>query len=221
MEVSRMHRAAVTLREAVMFTVTMGRTLTALSLVAAVTSASSRAGAQIIVRTGDALGGGLSVVSHRIIQVSDDSVRSYLTRFEPSVLDDASGDANIVTMVLDSDGTYIRSTARHAKMIQAVPGQVIAVNGDSVRAFTVGSGRVLSINGDSTREIRLSTFGDARSIATGGTVVALNGMETRVAGSAGMLADVAPDEVGAISTKRYAAGEMGKGPVIVTFVYLK
>ena len=221
MEVSRMHRAAVTLREAVMFTVTMGRTLSALSLVAAV--ASSTAGAQIIVRTegGVPVGGGLNVVTHRMVQISDDSVRSYLTRFEPSVLDDANGDANIVTMVLDSDGAYVRSSARHAKLIQAVPGQVIAVNGDSVRSFTVGSGGVVSINGDSTREIRLSTLGDARSIATGGRVVALNGTGARVAGSFAMLGDVAPDEISAISTKHYAAGEMGRGPVIVTFVHLK
>ncbi len=221
MDVSRMHRAAVTLREAVMFTITMGRTLSALSLVAAV--ASGTAGAQIIVRTegGVPVGGGLNVVTHRMVQISDDSVRSYLTRFEPSVLDDASGDANIVTMVLDSDGAYVRSTARHAKMIQAVPGQVIAVNGDSVRSFAIGSGGVVSINGDSTREIRVATFGDGRSIAGGGAVVAVNGMETRVGGSVGMLAGVTPDEVGAISTKRYAPGEMGRGPVIVTFIHLK
>jgi hypothetical protein len=204
-----------------MFTVTMGRTLSALSLVAAVASTSA---AQIVVRTEGAgiAGGGVNVLTHRLVQISDDSVRSYLSRFEPGVLDDASGDANIVTMVLDSDGAYVRSTARHAKMIQATPGQVVTVNGDSVRAIAVGSNGVISINGDSARAMRVSGFGETRVIGVGGSVVAVNGMDrANVGGAFGMLADVSPSEIGAISTKRYAAGEMGTGPVIVTFVYLK
>jgi hypothetical protein len=219
-----MHRTAVTLREAVMFTVTMGRSLSVLSVAAAIAVASNSASAQVIVSSD---GGGMvrtnvrTLVSHSMT-VSDDSVRSYLTRFEPGVLDDESGDANVVTIVLDNDGTYIRSTARRAKVMQAVPGRVVAINGDEVRAIDAGSTRVFTINGDSIRALATSGAIAAPVIAAGGSVVALNTLH-RTEGSAApaMLAGVSSDEIAGIATKHYAPGEMGKGPVFVTFVYLK
>ena len=202
MDVSRMHRAVVTLREAVMFTVTMGRSLSVLSLVAAAAIASN-AGAQVIIST-DASGiarGTVTALSRRAITIADDSVRSYLARYEPGVLDDASGDANIVTMVLDNDGAYIRSSSRHAKVVEGVPGRLIAINGDSARAVTV------------------ATSIEPSAVPTVGSVTLLRRSDGEPAG--GSLAGVSTDEIGGIATKRYGAGEMGKGLLIVTFVYLK
>jgi hypothetical protein len=42
-----------------------------------------------------------------------------------------------------------------------------------------------------------------------------------VAGAPLALAGLSPDEVGGIATRHYLAGEMGKGQVIVTLIYLK
>ena len=212
-----------------MFTVTMGRTLCALSLTGAVAVASSTAAAQVIVRTDGAgiVGARVNAIAHRAVSVSDDSVRSYLTRFEPGVLDDDSGDASIVTIVLDNDGTYVRSSSRHAKIIQALPGRIISINGDTARALEAGAARVFSINGDSLKAITIGSNVDGPAIATigslvAGSVVAVNGLH-RASGAAmpGMLADVSADEIGGIATKHYAPGEMGRGPVLVTFIYLK
>ena len=206
-----------------MFTVTMGRTLSALTALASVVVMSTGAAAQVIVRTDGSgvAGGSVNAIVHRAVQVSDDSVRSYLTRFEPGVLDDDSGDATIVTMVLDNDGTYIRSSSRHAKVMEAVPGRIISINGDSARAMVAGSGRIFSISGDSARAVTISTTGDEPTIATAGSVIAVNALRAGAVGGAGMLAGVSPDEIGGMATKRYSAGQMGKGPVIVTFIYLK
>jgi hypothetical protein len=224
MEVSRIHRAAVTHREAVMFTVTMGRSLSALSIAAAVAVATTSASAQVVI-TSD--GGGIirssvgTVVRHAIT-TPDDSVRSYLTRFEPNVLDDDSGEANIVTLVLDSDGAYVRSSARHAKIIQATSARVFSVGSDTLRGVEPGEARVIAINGDSARTITFSNSGEGVGVAVAGGLVAVNAL--RSAGTAsgpGMLAGVAADEIGGIAPKQYAAGEMGKGPVVVTVIYLK
>ena len=140
----------------------------------------------------------------RAVTISDDSVRSYLTRFEPGVLDDESGDANIVTMVLDNDGAYVRSSSRHAKVMQAVPGRMMLVNGDTLKAMTI------------------ATSGDAPSVATQGSVIAVNTLR-RAEGDSGpaMLGGASADEISGLATKRYSAGEMGKGQIIVTFIYLK
>lgn len=221
-----------------MFTVTMGRSVSALSVAAAVLASS--ASAQVIVRTdGVGIGGGSITMSRRAVTIPDDSVRSYLTRYEPGVLDDASGDANIVTMVLDNDGTYIRSSSRHAKIIEAVPGRVVTINGDSIRTIDGAPSRLIAVNGDSARAVEIttanrvftlntdgprvvtmSTNGDP--VATVGSVVAVNTLR-RADGesSPGMMSGVPVDEIGGIATKRYGAGELGKGPVIVTFIYLK
>jgi hypothetical protein len=207
-----------------MFTVTMNRSLSILSVAAAVAVASTSASAQVIISTDGSgnIRGSVGSVVRQAITVSDDSIRSYLTRFEPGVLDDESGDANIVTMVLDKDGTYIRSTTRHAKMIQAVPGRVISVNGDSVSAIATGGGaRVITINGDSTRamEVRMS---DVPVITSSGSAIAVNTLRRADGGDArGMLGGYSADEIAGIATKHYAAGEMGKGTVLVTLIYLK
>jgi hypothetical protein len=224
-----------------MLTVTMGRSVSVLSIAAAVAVGSATASAQVIITSNGSsvVGNAVGTMVRRAITVSDDSVRSYLTRFEPAVLEDESGDANIVTMVLDNDGTYVRSTTRHAKVMQAMPGRVIAVNGDGVRTIGTGEARVFTINGDSLRasgagetrvftingdSVRALTAGSGAnvSVATlGGAVVAVNTMHRTEGDSPSMLAGLAPDEVGGIATKHYAAGEMGKGPVFVTFIYLK
>jgi hypothetical protein len=204
-----------------MFTVTMGRTLSALSVIATVALAPNTAAAQIIVRTDGSgvVGANVNTIVRRSVQVSDDSVRSYLTRFEPSVLDDDSGDATVVTMVLDNDGTFIRSSSRHAKIIEAVPGRIVTVNGDSVGAI---EGRVISINGDSAKAITITGSGDGGAITTVGSVIAVNTLRRADAAASPLgLGGVSPGEIGGVATKRYAAGEMGKGPVIVTFIYLK
>ena len=220
-----MYRAVVTLREAVMFTVTMGRTLLVCSVGAALAVAPSRTSAQVIISSsgsGGVVRSGVGTAVHRVVTLPDDSVRSYLTRFEPAVLEDQSGDANIVTMVLDSDGAYIRSTTRHAKVLQAMPGRVIAINGDSLRTIDAGEVRVFTINGDSVRAMTVSPGANGAVATAGGAVVAVNTLHRTEAGDAPMmLAGVSPDEIGGIATKHYAAGEMGKGPVFVTFVYLK
>ena len=95
-----------------MLTVTMGRSVSVLSIAAAVAVGSATASAQVIITSNGSsvVGNAVGTMVRRAITVSDDSVRSYLTRFEPAVLEDESGDANIVTMVLDNDGTYVRST---------------------------------------------------------------------------------------------------------------
>ena len=238
MDVCRMSRAVVTLREVVMFTVTMGRSFAVLSVAAAVFA--NRGSAQIIV-SGGGDGAGRATVSRltrRTVSIPDDSVRSYLARFEPGVLDDPSGDANVVTMVLDNDGTYIRSSARHAKIMQTVPGRVmmingdsartieaggnriITINGDSARAIAVGGGGVLSVNGDGPRVVTFSTSGDAGP--TLGSVIAVNALRrTDGEGAPGMIGGVSTDDIGGIATKQYSAGELGKGPIFVTFIYLK
>ena len=207
-----------------MFTVTMGRSFVALSLIALV-AASSSAAAQtpVIIRTdGASMGGNVNAVVHRAIQVSDDSIRSYLTRFEPSALDDDSGDATIVTMVLDNDGTYVRSSSRHAKVLQAVTGGVYALNGDSLRAIEAGAGGVIRINRDSLRSVIVSSNTDGPAIAVGGAVGSIVSLRRGDATAAPVgMAGVSPDEIGGIATKRYAAGEMGKGQLIVTLIYLK
>jgi hypothetical protein len=206
-----------------MITVTMGRTLSMLSAVVAVAFTSTGAAAQVIVRTDGAgvVGTSFNSVVRRA-SIPDDSVRSYLTRFEPGVLDDESGDATIVTMVLDNDGTYLRSTSHRAKMIEAVPGRVITINGDSVRTVVGGAGRTIVINGDGARAIAIPANGDSPAIATVGPAIAINALRAADgAGSPGMLAGVTLDEIGGLATKHYAAGEMGKGPILVTFIYLK
>ena len=207
-----------------MFTVTMSRSFSILSVAAAVAVSSAHASAQVIISSDGSreIRTNVSSLVSREVTISDDSVRSYLTRFEPGVLDDESGDANMVTMVLDNDGAYIRSNARHAKVIQAVPGRVISVNGDSVQAIETGAGRVIAINRDSVRALTTIGAGEVRVIATGGSVIAVNGLH-RVdgSGSPGLIAGLSPDEVGGIATKHYPAGAMGKGPVFVTFIYLK
>jgi len=157
----------------------------------------------------------------RAITVSDDSVRSYLTRYEPAVLDDESGDANVVTMFLDADGTYIRSTTRHAKVMQAIPGRVISIGGDSVRTLATGETRVIAINGDSVRALTGLRSANLSVATLGGGVVAINGIHRTDGDSPPMLGGYAPDEIGGIATKHYAPGEMGKGMVFVTFIYLK
>jgi len=236
MDVCRCTRAVVTLREVVMFTVTMGRSLAVLSVAAAVFASSGRA--QVIVSgAGDGTGHAtVNRLTRREVTIPDDSVRSYLARFEPGVLDDPSGDANMVTMVLDNDGTYIRSSSRHAKIMQAVPGRVmmitgdsvrsieaggnrlIAINGDSARAVTLGVGSgVLSVNGDGPRVVTLTTSGDAGAAL--GSVIALRRADGD--GLPGMIGGVSADEIGGIATKHYPAGELGKGPIFVTFIYLK
>jgi hypothetical protein len=173
------------------------------------------------------------------MQISDDSVRSYLTRFEPGVLEDESGDANIVTMVLDSDGSYVRSSSRHAKVVQAVPGQIVSIGGDSARVATL-AGRLLTINGDSigtleslrsriitlnsdsVKAVVVSSSNDAPIAAVGGALGSVVSVRAgAVAGAPLALAGLSPDEVGGIATRHYLAGEMGKGQVIVTLIYLK
>ena len=223
MDVSRLYRAAVTLREAVMLTVTMGRSLSVLSAAAAIAVASSSASAQVIITSSGsgAVGNAVGTMVRRAITISDDSVRSYLTRFEPAVLDDESGDATVVTMVLDNDGTYVRSSTRHAKVMQAMPGRVISINGDSIRTIGTGETRVISINGDSLRAVTAVPGANVSVAAVGGSVIAMNSLHRTEGDSPSMLAGLAPDEVGGMATKHYAAGEMGKGPIFVTFIYLK
>jgi hypothetical protein len=205
-----------------MFTVTMGRSLVVLS-VAAVAVASTAAEAQVIVTSGESriIGNAVGATVRRAISISDDSVRSYLSRFEPAVLDDDTGDATIVTMVLDNDGTYIRSSTRHAKVMQAVPGRVISINGDSLRTIDAGEARVFTINGDSLRAVRAISGAPVSVVGVGGSVIAVNSLNRLGGDGPSMLAGLAPDEVGGIASRHYAAGEMGKGPVFVTFVYLK
>lgn len=205
-----------------MFTVTMGRSVSVLSLAAAVAVGSTTASAQVIITSNGSgvVGNPVGTMVRRAINVSDDSVRSYLTRFEPAALDDDSGDATVVTMVLDNDGTYVRSSTRRAKIMQAMPGRVIAVNGDSVRTINAGETRVISINGDSLRAVT-TVPGANVSVATVGGAVMINSLHRTDGSSPSMLAGFAPDEIGGIATKHYAAGEMGKGALFVTFVYLK
>jgi hypothetical protein len=223
-----------------MFTVTMGRSFSVLSAVAALAVASN-AGAQVIVTGDGGVRTAVGTMIRRSVAISDDSVRSYLSRYEPGVLDDESGDANVVTMVLDSDGAYVRSSTRHAKVVQAMPAQVMVINGDSartlgaaearivalnretgLRTIDVGGGRVFSVAGDSLRTITITSNGD---MPTTGSVVAVNTVR-RLDGASSVLGGemfggFSPDEIGAVSTKRYAAGEMGKGQLIVTIVHLK
>jgi len=206
-----------------MFTVTMGRSVSVLSIAAAVAVGSATASAQVIITSNGSsvVGNAVGTMVRRAITVSDDSVRSYLTRFEPAVLEDESGDANIVTMVLDNDGTYVRSSTRHAKIMQAMPGRVIAINGDSLRTIGAGEARVFTINGDSLRTVTAGSGANVSVATLGGGVIAVNTMHRTEGDSPAMLAGLAPDEIGGIATKHYGAGEMGKGPVFVTFVYLK
>ena len=206
-----------------MFTVTLGRSVSVLSIAAAVAVGSATASAQVIITSNGSsvAGSGVGTMVRRAITVSDDSVRSYLKRFEPGVLEDESSDANVVTMVLDNDGTYVRSSTRHAKIMQAMPGRVIAINGDSLRTIGAGETRVFTINGDSLRAVTAVPSANVAVATLGGAVVAINGMHRTDGDSPSMLAGFAPDEIGGIATKHYAAGEMGKGPVFVTFIYLK
>ena len=52
-----------------------------------------------------------------------------------------------------------------------------------------------------------------------GSVIALRRADGD--GLPGMIGGVSADEIGGIATKHYPAGELGKGPIFVTFIYLK
>src|SRR4051794_33578858 len=143
MSVSRLQAARVTNSfEVAMLTNMSRRTLLSLFAIAAVGAATHAAHAQgaVIIRPD---GSGMMesrVILQRMMPMSDDTVKSLLERYEPGVLNDEA-DANVVnvvTIVLDNAGNYVRSSARHAKVLQLDAGQVVALNGDSVRVLANG-----------------------------------------------------------------------------------
>jgi hypothetical protein len=83
---------------------------------------------------------------------------------------------------------------------------------------------VFSVNGDSLRTITITPNGDTPAIGSAVSVNTVRRIDASSAPtilSAEMFGGFSSDEIGAISTRRYAAGEMGKGQIIVTFVHLK
>ena len=189
---------------------TSRRTLLSILTIAMAGAATHAANAQraiILQSDGSGITGARTVIQ-RVMPISDDTVKSLIERYEPDVLNDES-DANLVTIVLDNAGNYVRSSARHAKVMQFDAGQMVALNGDS------GSVRMLAIPrpGDDIAattvvggEVRISAF--RRGDGSG---------EPTVATAAGF----SRDEVEMIATKRYAAGAVGKSQLIVTIVRLK
>jgi hypothetical protein len=193
-----------------MFMNTSRRTLLSILTIATMGAATHAANAQraiILQSDGSGLTGARTLIQ-RVMPISDDTVKSLIERYEPDVLNDES-DANVVTIVLDNAGNYVRSSARHAKVMQLDAGHVVAINGDS------GSVRMLAIPrpGDDTSApavvggaVTVSTF--RRADGSG---------EPNIATAAGF----SRDEVETIATKRYAAGTVAKSQLIVTVVRLK
>ena len=192
-----------------MQTLTMRRSFVVLSAAAllAAPSAFVRAQGAVIVRSG---AGGVitatpSLAIHKMLPISDEAVKALIEAYEPGVLTN-DAEANVVTIVLDADNNYVRSTARAAKVLQAEPGQVIALRGDSASQFLVRrgiDGHVSSIDG---APISITTFRRAEGLGEP------NGI---------MGTGFQPDEVDALSTKRYTAGALTKNQLIVTVVRLK
>jgi len=180
--------------------------LFALTAVGAATHAANAQGAIIIRTDSSGIVGNMRAMIQRVMPISDDTVRSLIERYEPGVLTN-DADANVVTIVLDNAGNYVRSSARNAKVIQPEQGQVIALNGDSVRVLTIprtGDGTGVSVI--SPEAIRISTIKRVDSLG-----------EPHVVMGAGF----SSDEIETISSKRYAAGTFAKSQLIVTVVRLK
>jgi len=181
--------------------------LLALFAFAALGAATHAANAQevVIVRPDQpGVFGSVRAMVQRAIPISDDTVRSLIERYEPGALTN-DADANVVTIVLDNAGNYVRSSARNAKVVQPEAGQVIAIHGDSVRVFARPADgvtpTVISPDG-----VAISTFKRVDGLG-----------ESRVVMGTGY----GSDEVESISSKRYAAGTLAKSQLIVSIVRLK
>jgi len=191
-----------------MFMHTSRRTLLSLLAIATVGAATHAANAQraIIVQSDGSGIAGVRTAIQRMMPISDDTVKSLIERYEPDVLNDES-DANVVTIVLDNTGNYVRSTSRHAKVMQLEAGHMVALNGDSVRVLAIPrTGEDSAVAGVVGGAVTISAF--RRADGSG---------EPNVATAAGF----SRDEVEAIATKRYAAGTVAKSQLIVTVVRLK
>ena len=189
---------------------TSRRTLLSLLAIATASAATHAANAQgaIILRTDGAGITGARTLIQRVMPISDDTVKSLIERYEPDVLSDES-DANVVTIVLDNTGSYVRSSARHAKVMQLEAGHVVALNGDS------GSVRVLAIPRPGDDVAATAVVGGAV------TVSALRRADGSAEPNIATTVGFSPDEVETIATKRFAAGTVAKSQLIVTVVRLK
>jgi hypothetical protein len=189
---------------------TSRRTLLSILTITAVGAATHAANAQgaVILRTDGSGIAGARTMIQRIMPISDDTVKSLIERYEPDVLNDES-DANVVTIVLDNAGNYVRSSSRHAKVMHLEAGHVVALNGDS------GSVRVLAIPRPGDDVAAPAIVGGAATISM--LRRADGSGEPNVATTVGF----SPDEVDMIATKRFAAGTVAKSQLIVTVVKLK
>jgi hypothetical protein len=187
---------------------TSRRTLLFILTIGTVSAATHAANAQraIILRNDSSGIAGARMAIQHLMPISDDTVKSLIERYEPDVLNDES-DANVVTIVLDNAGNYVRSSARHAKVMQLDAGHMVALNGDSVRVLSIPrAGGDVEVRAIVSGAVTISSF--RRADGSG---------EPHVATTAGF----STDEVEAIATKRYAAGTVAKSQLIVTVVRLK
>ncbi|HXT14995.1 MAG TPA: hypothetical protein VN706_05160 [Gemmatimonadaceae bacterium] len=139
---------------------------------------------------------------NRELPVGDDVIGAIIGKYEPQLLTDES-EANHLTIVLDNLGNYVKSTVRPVTMLRAA-------EGDS------GTVAVAAANAVMVRRIA------SDEVQPAGAVVASFARSSDSAAVAGFMGTgVQMSDVDGIAMKRYDAGALTKGALIVTVVKLK
>ena len=156
-------------------------------------------------------GHGASVVTLSSLALSDTAVRRLIETHLPDSFSDGA-DAHHVLIVLDANGEYVSGNVKKAAVIN--PATIVngenVLTGDSLGAVA----RVM---------VRRLENGTAAEVIPGGAVTVIRrnpdgggSSQFNVMGS-----NYSMSEISSIGTRRYNAGELAQGPVIVSIIRLK
>ncbi|MEP6492500.1 MAG: hypothetical protein ABJF01_07475 [bacterium] len=154
-----------------------------------------------------------------VLGISDDSIRSLIETHHPDALLN-DGDAHSVTLVIDADGRYVSGKVTKATVVAATGdasnGLRTFVVGDS--AVGVGNGLVVVRRRDSAGEpVRVSVATSDEPPVT--VLFSKSGDGDPANGVFG--SGYPKDDVAMVGLKRFAAGQFGSMPLVVTVVRLK
>lgn len=157
-------------------------------------------------------GQGASVISLSSLALHDSTIRRLIeTNLPGAFADDA--DAHQVTLVLDANGEYVSGKVAKATVLTpavvAGSGENVFITGDSL-----AGGRV------TIRRIGTETSGSG-SGATAFVVGSTDGAMAAGGGHGVFGSGYDASEVSSVGIRRFTAGDLARGPVIVTVVRLK
>ena len=156
-------------------------------------------------------GRGASVVTLSSLALADSAVRRLIETHLPDAFSD-DADAHHVLLVLDANGEYVSGNVKKAKVVTPA---IVSTNGESVAlpGDSLGVARVMVRRLD-------GTVSDA---APGGAVTLMrrntdgeSNSEHNVMGS-----NYSMSEISSIGVRRYDAGQLARGMVMVSIIRLK